>query len=644
VKHRWSFALVAWSLGCAALAGGIVGPQPAPANPPIVAPRDVDFPGVVQISVDATDTARRVFKVHETVPVPAGGDLVLLYPQWLPGAHAPEGPIDRLAGLVVRADGTRTEWVRDVVDVYAFHVPVPPGTRSVDVDFQYLAPVSRAVGPAEVTPGLLVLDWNAVVLYPAGYFARRIPVEARLTLPEGWSPGTALEVASTTPPVTSFRRVSLDTLVDSPVRAGRYLERYDLAPGDATPVHLDLLAERPDLVQVGPQVLGPLRALVEQAYALFGSHHYDHYDFLVSLNDTIGWDTTLEHHRSAEYGEPASDFSNWDKTAGYRDVIAHEYVHSWDGKFRRPADLWTPNFNVPMRDSLLWVYEGGTEYWGKVLTARAGLWTRQQALDALAMMIAALEQVKGRSWRTLEDTTNDEIINPRRPISWRSWQRFEDYYQEGALIWLDADTLIRERSQGKRSLDDFARAFFGIENGSYTPVVYTFDDVVRALNGVEPYDWGAFLRTRLEGHPAGPPLDGLRRGGYKLVFTEAPSEYWTGVEATRTRKIDLSYSLGLAVDKEGLVASVAWDSPAFEAGLTAGTRLVAVNGIAFDPDKLREAVTLAKGQTAPIALLVRDDDRFREVGIDYHDGLRYPHLERDPSQPARLDHILSPRN
>ncbi len=268
---------------------------------------------------------------------------------------------------------------------------------------------------------------------------------------------------------------------------------------------------------------------------------------------------------------------------------------------------------------------------------------RQQALDALALRSRRYQQPKGRSWRALEDTTSDEIINPRRPVSWRSWQRFEDYYQEGALIWLDADTLIRERSQDKRSLDDFARAFFGIENGSYTPVVYTFDDVVRALNAVEPYDWAAFLRTRLAGHPDGPPLDGLRRGGYKLVFTETPSEYWTGVETTRTKKIDLSYSLGLAVDKEGVVASVAWDSPAFEAALTAGTRLVAVNGIAFDPDRLKEAVTLAKGQTAPIELLVRDDDRFREVGIGYHAGLRYPHLERDPSQPARLDDILAPR-
>jgi predicted metalloprotease with PDZ domain len=259
------------------------------------------------------------------------------------------------------------------------------------------------------------------------------------------------------------------------------------------------------------------------------------------------------------------------------------------------------------------------------------------------MMIAALENTTGRSWRALQDTTADEIVNPRRPVSWRNWQRFEDYYQEGALIWLDADTLIRERSQGKRSLDDFARAFFGIDNGSYTPVVYAFDDVVKALNAVEPYDWATFLRTRLDGHPAGAPLDGLHRGGYKLVFTETPGEYWTSVETTRTKTTDFTYSLGLAVGREGALASVAWDSPAFKAGLTAGTQLVAVNGIAFDVEKLKEAVTLAKGQTAPIELLVRNDDRFRTVRVDYHDGLRYPHLERDASQPARLDDILAAR-
>lgn len=619
------------------------GPMPARPTPAIAEPRDVPYPGVVQISVDATDTDRRIFKVHETVPVQGAGDLVLLYPKWLPGTHAPQGPLDRLAGLVVQARGARLEWMRDVVDVHAFHVPVPPGVDSLDVDFHYLSPVSRDVGRSEVAPDLLLVDWDAVVLYPAGYFTRRIPVDVSLKLPDGWTLGTALETASVAGSVTTFKRAPLETLVDSPVRAGRYSKRYDLAPGDKVPVHLDLFSGRPDLMEVKPEILDLHRAMVQQAYKLFGSRHYDHYDFLLSLGDALGWDTTLEHHRSAEYGEPPAEFTEWDKRAGYRDVIAHEYVHSWDGKFRRPADLWTPNYNVPMRNSLLWVYEGGTEYWGQVVTARAGMWTKEETLDAMAMMIAALEYQKGRAWRSVQDTTSDEIINPRRPLSWGSWQRFEDYYQEGALIWLDADTLIRERSKGARSLDDFARTFFGIEDGSYTPVVYTFEDVVKALNAVEPYDWAAFLRVRLDGHASGAPLDGLHRGGYKLVFTETPGAYWTSVETTRTRSTSLMYSLGLVVGKDGVLGSVQWESPAFKAGLTAGTQLVAVNGIAFEAEKLLEAVTLAKGGTAPLELLVRNDDRYRTVRVDYHDGLRYPHLARDGSKPALLDDILAPR-
>jgi predicted metalloprotease with PDZ domain len=403
------------------------------------------------------------------------------------------------------------------------------------------------------------------------------------------------------------------------------------------------MADRADLVAVKPELIELHRALVQQAYRLFGGHHYDHYNFLLQLSDDIGWDTTLEHHRSAEYGEPIADFTDWDKTAAFRDVVPHEYVHSWDGKFRRPADLWTPDFHTPMRDSLLWVYEGGTTYWGKVLAARAGLWTRQQALDDLAMEVAALEQMPGRSWRSVQDTTNDEIINPRRPQSWPNWQRFEDYYPEGALIWLDADTLIREKTFGKRSLDDFARAFFGIEDGSFVPVTYTFEDVVKALNAVLPYDWAAFLRNRLDGHGPGAPLDGLRRGGYRLVFTEQPSEYWKSVEATRTKSVDHSYSLGLVVDSDAIVSSVRWDGPAFKAGLTAGAKVIAVNGLAYEPERLQSVISRTKASTEPVELLVRVGDRFRSVRVDYHGGLRYPHLERDPVQKPLLDEVLAPR-
>ncbi len=642
MKNRSAAVALFCCLAISAHAAPGAGPQPAKPVPAIAAPKDVPFPGAIGLSVDATDTDRRIFAVHESIPVTAGRELVLLYPQWLPGTHAPVGPLDRLAGLVVHAKGSRIEWVRDPVDVHAFHVAVPEGATSVELDFQYLSPVNTAVGRTEVTPDLLVLDWESVVLYPAGYFARGISIDATLKLPDGWKLASALETASQAEPATTFKRVSLETLIDSPVRAGRRLKRYDLAPGDAAPVWLDLFSERPDLLELDPAIVDTLRQLVRQAYALFGSHHYDHYDFLLSLSDTIGIDTTLEHHRCAEYGAPLLDFAHWKDTTAGRDVYAHEYVHSWDGKFRRPADLWTPNYNVPMRNSLLWVYEGGTQYWGTLLTARAGLWSPQQGLDALAMIAAALDAERGRSWRALRDTTNDEIINPRRPMSWDSWQRFEDYYDEGALIWLDADTLIRERSKGARSLDDFARAFFGVEDGSWTPVVYTFEDVVAALNRVEPYDWAGFLHARLDGGTSTAPLDGIRRGGYKLVFNDTPSDIWKSREARR-KTTDLTYSLGFVVDKDAALSTVAWGSPAFKAGLTSGTKLIAVNGVAFEAEKLTDAVKRGKGASEPLELLVRNDDRYRTVRLDYHDGLRYPHLERDPARPARLDDILAPR-
>jgi predicted metalloprotease with PDZ domain len=640
--HTLVFSMLALVVA-AARADGSPGPQPVPGPPPLPAARDQPYPGTVTLAVDATDLDRRVVKVHEDIPVSGAGDLVVLYPRWLPGTHAPEGPIDRVAGLVVTARGARLAWARDPGDVFAFHIPVPAGVASITVDFQYLSPVSRAVGRQEIGRDLLALDWSSVVLYPAGHFTRQILVAASVQVPDGWHVACALEPASTTGARTAFKPVSLETLVDSPLHAGRYHKRYDLAPGDKVPVTLELMADRGDLVELSPTIVELHRRLVQQAYRLFGGRHYDHYSFLLALSDEVSGDTTLEHHRSAEYAEPVNVFVDWDKTAAGRDVIAHEYVHSWDGKFRRPADLWTPDFHAAMRNSLLWVYEGGTEYWGEVLTARAGLWTKQHALDALAMTVAALQRQAGRAWRPLQDTTSDEIINPRRPMSWPSWQRFEDYYAEGALIWLDADTLIRENTGGKKSLDDVARGFFGIADGSYVPVAYTFDDVVKALTAVYPSDWATFLRSRLDGTAAGPPLDGLRRGGYRLVFTAEPSELWRSEEETQTKGVNHSYSLGIAVDKDNVVSFAAWDSPAAKAGVTAGMKLLAVDGLAYEPDRLKRAIQRAVGTTTPIELLVQNGERFRTLRVDYHGGLRYPHLERDPSRPALLDDILAPR-
>jgi len=617
-----------------------VGPRPASLPPAIPAPQDKPYPGMIRIAVDAIDIARAIFRVHEIIPVQPG-PLVLLYPKWIPGNHGPSGPIDKFAGLAIRAGATKLAWTRDPIDVYAFHAAVPTGVRTLDLDFQFVSPVEAKEGRVVMTPDMLDLQWNAVALYPAGYFARDIMVQPGIRLPAGWKFGTALEVAKASGPETTFKPVPFNVLVDSPVFAGRYFARLDLDPGAPVPVHMDIVADRPDELAVDPAQLQAHRNLVRQAYRVFGSHHYDHYDFLLGLSKVMSG-IGLEHHRSSEDGTTVDYFKDWEKSIASRDLLSHEFTHSWNGKFRRPDDLWTPNFNVPMRGSLLWVYEGQTQYWGTVLAARSGLWTPAQALDALASDAATFANRAGLQWRSLEDTTNDPVTTQRRPIPWRSWQRSEDYYGQGELVWLDADTLIRERTGGKKSLDDFARAFFGIDDGSYVTVTYTFDDIVRALNGVLPYDWAGFLRARLDSAGGPAPLDGLERGGYRLVYKEMPSEFIKSNEHLR-KTTDLLYSLGVTLDPTGVVGEVLWDSPAFNAGLTVGCQIVAVNGIAYDADELKDSIANAKSAPQPIQLLLKRGDRYNAVSVNYHGGLRYPHLERVPGSPALLDQVLSPK-
>ncbi len=613
---------------------------PAPLPPPIAEPQDRPYPGVIRLAVDASDVTRHIFRVRETIPVESSA-LTLLYPKWGPGTHGPVGRIDSLAGLVIRADGQRVEWARDTADMYAFHLTVPAGARSLDLEFQFLSATDDNQGRIVTTPELLNLQWLSVVLYPAGHFARQIAVEASVRLPDDWQFATALEVASTAGATTTFKQVSLEVLVDSPVFAGRHVKRVDLDPSGPVPVRLNVFADRADLLEAKPEHLAAHRALVTQAYRLFNSHHYDRYDFLLALSDRMSG-IGLEHHRSSENGTAATFFTEWDKNPDTRELLPHEFAHSWNGKFRRPADLWTPNFNVPMRDSLLWVYEGQTQYWGYVLAARSGLVTREQALEQLAYTAAIFQHRVGREWKSLQDTTNDPIVASRRPIPWRSWQRMEDYYQEGELMWLDADTLIRELSNGQKSLDDFARAFFGVDDGQWlVPKTYTFDDVVAALNAVEPHDWAAFLRARLDGHD-GPPLDGLARGGYTLTYTDTASDYFKKLEARR-KIADFTFSLGFVVGRENKLGDVLWNGRAQEAGLTVGTQLIAVNGEAYDKERLMAMIKAAKTDNAPLEFIVKNGNRYSTVRIDYHDGLRYPRLTRHADIPARLDAILAPR-
>jgi predicted metalloprotease with PDZ domain len=543
--------------------------------------------------------------------------------------------------LKITAAGKPVKWTRDTADVYAFHVDVPSGAEALNIEAQYLTPVESSQGGAAITREMLRLNWYAAALYPAGHFARQIQVEARLTLPIGWEFGTALEPASTNSGVTAFKTVSFETLLDSPVIAGKYFKKIDLDPGGRSRVTLNVMADEPEFLNVTPKVLEIHRELVKQADKLYGARHFDHYDFLLSLSDRLAT-SGIEHQRSSSNGVEPKYFTTWDTAFISRDLLAHEYNHSWNGKYRRPADLWTPNFNVPMRDSLLWVYEGQTQYYGQVLQARAGFLTREQALDSLAATAATYDARAGRNWRNLQDTTNDPIIARRRAIPWTSWQRSEDYYSEGQLLWLEVDTLIRQLSGNRRSLDTFARAFFGINDGDWGQVTYTFEDIVNGLNAVEPHDWRAFLRQRLDETSPRAPLDGLERGGYRLIYTETPTDIAKANESRR-KVTDLTFSLGAVVDSTGKITSVMWDGPIFRAGLSSDVQIVAVNNIAFDGEKLKAAVKATKGNGPPVELLIKQGDRYSSIRLDYHEGLRYPRLERINGTRALLDNILEPR-
>jgi predicted metalloprotease with PDZ domain len=611
-----------------------------PAHAGVPAPVAQPYPGTIVLNVDATDLSQQICRMHMTIPVKPG-PLTLLYPQWIPANHGPNGPITQLAGLKFTANGKPVEWARDPVQVYAFHLVVPEGATTLEAEYQYLSPLDGGQGRITMTDDILGVQWISTTLYPAGYVARGIDVQANLKLPAGWQYATALETDNRAGDEVHFKTSDLETLMDSPLFAGRYSKRFDLDPDGKVRVTLNVFADHPESLEAKPEQIAAHRALVQQAYKLYGSYHYDHYDFLFALSDEFGG-IGREHHQSSENGVKPGYFTDWAKGESGRDLLPHEYTHSWNGKFRRPAGQDVPNFNTPMDNELLWVYEGQTQYWGNVLAARSGLVSATGARDALAAMAARYDSVAGRAWRPVQDTVYDPILNARRPLGWPNWQRSEDYYVEGMLIWLDIDTRIRELSGERRSLDDFARAFYGVNNGSHLPAFYTFDDVVATLNKIQPYDWAAFLRAKLDGHGPGAPLDGLARAGWKLVYTDTPTDYIKGYDE-RNKSLDLTYSLGFTVAQDGAVRNVVWDGIGFRAGLAANTTVMAVNDRVYKPELLKAAIKDAKDakEDKPIRLLVRKGNVLRTIALDYRGGLRYPRLERIPGTRDRLETIFA---
>jgi predicted metalloprotease with PDZ domain len=637
------FVAVSIALSTLVLAQNSPGPQPAPLPPPIVAPADTPYPGAISLLVDVTDVNSRVLKVHETIPV-KGRDITLLYPEWLPGTHSPSNPIAELAGLVITANAKSIAWVRDRVNMYAFHVEAPRDATALEVNFVFLAPLDPKRG--RISSTFADITWNSVLLYPAGYFSRDIKFEPALRLPEGWKFACSLELKSQNGNLVQFKNTTLNTLIDSPLYAGSNFKRLDLSTGPDNPVYLDVFADKPADLEITPEELQYHKNLVIEAQKLFKSRHYDHYDFLFSVSDVVSG-KGLEHHQSSEDGSRANYFTDWGAGVSGRALLPHEYTHSWNGKFRRPADLWTPNFNVPMGNDLLWVYEGLTDYYGNVLTARSGMRTPEQARDIFAQIAASFEISPGRTWRSLEDTTRQPIISSHGaiPESWPSWQRGYDYYPESDLIWLDADTKIRELSDGKKSLDDFAKAFFGIDNGSYITVPFTLDDLVKSLNTVQTFDWAGFFRARVYDVNPKVPENGFTQGGYRLVYNDTEPEWLKKAESVRGASFATSLGFSIrteSADSHGSLDSVGWDSLAFKAGILPDMQLQAVNDQKYTAAGLRETILGAEKSKEPIKLLFKRGDEFVTVSLDYHGGMRYPHLERVEATPDRLDEIFAP--
>lgn len=603
------------------------------------------YQGTITLNVDLSDLDHRLFKVRETLPV-TPGPLKLWYPEWLPGNHAPRGPIEALTGLVITANGQRVEWTRDPVDVYAFNLIVPEAVQSLDLAFQYASPMVREQGRIVATPEIAGLQWNAVVLYPAGSTMNGTAVQASITLPPGWDAASALHEQARSGDIVSYESVPLETLVDSPVFVGKHARKVALGEAGSAKVQLNIVADSDAALLATTPQLTAHSNLLREADALFGGHHFDRYDFLLALSDQFS-SIGLEHHRSSENGVSHEYFTEWDKKQIERSLLPHEYVHSWCGKFRRPAGQMVGNFNTPLQNELLWVYEGQTQYWGQVLSSRSGLWSQPFARESIAYLAATLDSNRpGREWRNLQDTVYQPLLTARRPQSWTSWQRTEDYYNEGLLIWLDVDTQLRELSQDLRGLDDFARIFFGPQQGMvdelYAPLPYRFEDVVAALNQVAPYDWAVFLRSRLDSHANDAPLKGLERAGWRLAFAATPTEYVKGLE-DRNKVTDFAFSLGFNVGKEADLAEVFWDSPAFKAGLSKGDTLIAVNGVAYKSERLKAALKAAQDDSKPIELLLKNQDHYRTVKISYTAGLRYPTLVPIDGSKDRLTEILRPK-
>jgi predicted metalloprotease with PDZ domain len=596
--------------------------------------------GPITLSVDATEAPRKLFHARMTIPV-TPGPLTLVYPKWIPGEHGPTGPIINLAGLKFIAGGKTIPWRRDDVEMYAFHLDVPAGVKELEASLDFLSPTFAGgfTAGASTTSHLAIVTWNQLVLYPDGANVANVTFKPNLTLPPGWKFGTSLNVAKQTTNKVDFAPVSLERLVDSPVLAGEYFLVIPLAANP--PNEIDIAADDASDLAISPELTTTLKRVVSEAVTLFGATHYTHYHFLLTLSDHTAH-FGLEHHESND--SRVAERALLDEV--YRDVslgvLPHEFVHSWNGKYRRPAGLTTPNYQEPMKGEMLWVYEGLTEYLGNLLSARSGLWTPQQYRDQLAEIGADLDHKPGRMTRPLIDTTVAAQLLYNAPGEWTSIRRSVDFYDEGWLVWLDADTKIRELTNGAKSLDDFCKRFHGAPSSAPMVKTYSFDAVVATLNEVAPFDWRNFLLTRLNSTDFHAPLGGIERSGWKLAYQATPNGYLRDLEQVR-QETELAYSIGLRLSSDGRIGDVIEGSPASKAGIGPGMKVVAVNGKAYTAEILRDAI---KGTTDPkqrrIDLLIDNEGHIENHPLTYAEGEKYPLLERDASKADMLSKIIAP--
>jgi predicted metalloprotease with PDZ domain len=603
----------------------------------------------VSLFVDATDAPRKIFHARMTIPAKAGS-LTLYYPKWIPGEHGPTGPLQDLAGLKFTAKGQTLAWRRDLLDGWTFHVEVPAGATAVETALDFISPAGPEgiyTGGATATDRLAVVNWNTMLLYPAGWTSDELTYEATLKLPVGWKFGTSLPISAeagdqlNAQRQVTFKPVSLTMLIDAPVITGEYLKVVPLNAGQTPPVEMDIAADSAGALDPPPDVWEHYKNLIRQTSALFGAQHYRDYHFLYGLSDHVAH-FGLEHHESNDSRSDERALVDARKRLLSSGLLSHEYVHSWNGKYRRPADLATPDYEKPMQTDLLWVYEGLTQYLGQILTGRSGERTSEEFRDALANTAAELDHRPGRTWRNLQDTADGVPAMQGAPHQWESWRRALDYYEEDELNWLWVDTIIRQQTHGQKSMDDFCRIFHGGPSGPPQLKTYVFEDIVNTLNQVAPYDWRGFWTERLANHGPGAPLGGIEGSGWKLVYDETRSELVRSYEEDRSA-VNAAYSIGLWLQEDGSITDTVEGMTAAQAGIGPGMKLIAVNGKKFSADVLRDALRKGKDSAAALELLVENTEYYRTFRLDYHGGEKYPHLVRDQTKPDLLSDIIKPR-